>query len=158
MNALVHIVVVTVLLVTICSLAAVLFLSDLPHADCRPRLESARQFLRVIDEACWMYYARHGEYPPGGGWGSAELVKALCGTAPARPLLDVRPEMLAQHGDLRSPLHPEVDLLHYRNNAVNHPGNRLDAISQNKQTFDLWSRSCDDCETGLNNWDSLTDW
>ena len=61
-----------------------------------------------------------------------------------------------RYEDVRLVFAPELEIVYYRNNAVDYPANRFDISVHNRRTFDLWCRSGDGREQGVNNWTAFT--
>ena len=111
-------------------LGAVLVHNQGRHALDLGRQARALALTDMLDQACRAYETDMGEYPPGYGWGSAQLVTALA--TPCLPYVEFRSDMLLW-GHVRNPAAPD-DILHYRA-----PG------QHNPRSFDLWGE-------GIDNW------
>jgi hypothetical protein len=117
------------------------------------RQAEAQRMIDALTQEAWNYYHDHGEFPPGDGIGTADLVRALQQkSSTGEAYMIFVPEMLTAGGDLRNPVAPESAILFYRNNrAASYPGQRV----HNGLGFDLWGASANGVRAGVNNWDSI---
>ena len=153
MNGLGKIVIFTVIVMTVGSAAAVLLAPPSPQEARLRRQAEAQRLVDQLTQAAWSYYHDRGEFPPGDGSGTAGLVAVL--RSPSKsgaPYMVLVEEMLTPAGDLRNPVAPFSLVLCYRNNRETRA---LTEIVHNARAFDLWGRSPDGTEDGVNNWDSL---
>jgi hypothetical protein len=153
MGGLTRILVAVVAVVTAASAAAVLLTPPSPQERAPRRQGEAQRLIDALAREAWNYYHDHGEFPPGDGIGTADLVRALRGKSPSTqdPYLTFAPDMLTVGGDLRNPVAPDLKVLFYRNNRTSsYPGQRV----HNGHGFDLWGESADGDRCGVNNWDS----
>jgi hypothetical protein len=152
MNGLSKILIIVVAVVTAASAVAVLLTPLSPQERVPRRQGEAQRLIDALTREAWNYYHDHGEFPPGDGIGTADLVRALRQKSPSgEPYMSFVPEMLTTGGDLRNPVAPESAILFYRNNRISsYPGQRL----HNGQGFDLWGESANGVRAGVNNWDS----
>ncbi|HLY74247.1 MAG TPA: hypothetical protein VKU80_09025, partial [Planctomycetota bacterium] len=144
---------VVVAVITASSALAVLLVPPSPHELVPRRQAEAQRMIDALTREAWNYYHDHGEFPPGDGIGTAELVRALGQkSSSGDPYMMFVPEMLTSGGDLRNPVAPETAILFYRNNrTASYPGQRI----HNGQGFDLWGDSANGVRAGVNNWDSV---
>jgi len=153
-NGLGKLVILTGVVMTLGSAAAVLLA---PPSTLEARMRRQAEAQRLVDQlaqACWTYYHDRGEFPPGDGSGTASIVKVLRSSSKTgAPYMVFVEEMLTPWGDLRNPVAPQTQVLYYRNNmeygiyyeVIHHP-----------RGFDLWGCRPDGSEEGINNWDSAT--
>lgn len=153
MSGLLKLVVASVAVITAGSVMAVLLIPPSPQERAVRRQREGQRLVDQLTQAIWNYYHERGEFPPGDGIGSARLVRAL--RSPSRtgfPYMVFVKEMLDEVGDVRNPVAPERAILYYRNNIECRD---TAARQYNSESFDLWGRSSDGREEGVNNWDSL---
>ncbi|HLY09108.1 MAG TPA: hypothetical protein VKW04_07400 [Planctomycetota bacterium] len=153
MNGLSKILMVVVAVITAASAVAVLLTPTSPQEGVPRRQSEAQRLIDALTREAWNYYHDHGEFPPGDGIGTADLVRALRETSSTgEPYMTFVPQMLTAGGDLRNPVSPEIAVLFYRNNRLAaYPGQRV----HNGRTFDLWGDSANGRRAGVNNWDSI---
>ena len=149
-NGLTKIVLVTVIVMTLGSAAAVLLTPPTPQGARIRRQAEAQKLIDQLTHASWNYFHERGEFPAGDGRGTASLVRALeAPSASGASFMMFVPEMITSAGDLRDPIAPAETVLHYRNNRAMGEG------GHNVRSFDLWGRGLDGSEDGVNNWDGL---
>jgi len=150
-NGLGKIVIATVIVMTVGSAAAVFWAPPSP-AEARARRQAeAQRLVDQVSQATWTYFHERGEFPPGDGIGTALLVQAL--RSPSKsgaPYFCFVEGMLTPYGDVRNPVVPQTLVLSYRNNRD--AGPFFESI-HNIRSFDLWGRSPDGSEDGVNNWE-----
>lgn len=142
-TGLVKIVVSTVVIIgTACALALVL-VPRTAQDDLRLRQVAAQRLVDQVKHATWDYFHSRGEFPRSEGVGSAELVRALREPGRSgRPFMVFVPDMLTEEGDIRSPVAPEVDIIHYRGLG-------------SRRSFSLWFRLPDGTLDGVNSQDTV---
>jgi hypothetical protein len=152
MNGLSKILIVVVAVITAASAVAVLLTPPSPHERVPRRQAEAQRMIDALTQEAWNYYHDHGEFPPGDGIGTSNLVRALQQkSSSGEPYMTFVPEMLTVGGDLRNPVAPERAILFYRNNRTGvYPGQRV----HNGLGFDLWGEAANGFRAGVNNWDS----
>lgn len=139
--------------IVIIALLAALLLPALVKALCSGKQGGAQHLIDNLSQATDMYYNDQATYPPGGGAGSATLVNALkTFGAKKQQYFEFRPGDTDTAGNIISPIRPGIDVLNYKNNRVNWPGNQGDANAHNKQRFDIWCADCNNITNGCNNW------
>jgi hypothetical protein len=153
MNGLTKLVIFTVVVITVACTAALLVSSPSPQEARFRRQAEAQRLIDQLTQASWNYYHERGEFPPGDGIGSASLVQALHSiSSNGSPFMFFVDDMLTEVGDLRNPIAPNGSILYYRNNReCGTPDHR----GHNTRSFDLWCRSIEGFDDGVNNWDSV---
>jgi hypothetical protein len=153
MNGLSKILILVVAVITAASAVAVLLAPPSPQERVPRRQAEAQRMIDALTQEAWNYYHESGEFPPGDGIGTADLVRALQQkSSSGEPFMTFVPGMLTAGGDLRNPVAPETAILFYRNNrTASYPGQRV----HNGRGFDLWGDSADGVRAGVNNWDSI---
>lgn len=151
MAGLIKIVASTVVVITVACATAVFLIPPIPQEQMARRQDEARRMMEGLSDAVWRYFYDHGEFPPGDGQGSAGLVRALrSGGRKGAPYMVFVPAMLTPRGDLRNPIFPEDGVVHYR--CRTRPSEGTFVVEQN---FDLWCRSAEGREMGINNWETM---
>jgi hypothetical protein len=141
----------TFMVLTLGSAAAVLLLPASPQERMVRRQAEAQRLVDQLTQEVWNYYHDHGCFPPGDGIGSGTLVKALRRPSKAgAPYMLVVEEMITSGGDIRNPVAPERAIIFYRNNLECRD---VELPLHNREAFDIWCRSADGLEDGVNNWD-----
>jgi hypothetical protein len=149
-TGLAKLVLLTVIVMTLGSAAAVYLTPPTPQGARIRRQAEAQKVIDQVTHASWNYFHERGEFPPGDGRGTASLVRALgAPSASGVPFMTFGPDMITDTGDLRDPLAPRESVLHYRNNRAAGEG------GHNVRSFDLWGRGLDGSPDGVNNWDGL---
>ncbi|HEV3028952.1 MAG TPA: hypothetical protein VG457_15340, partial [Planctomycetota bacterium] len=94
MNGLSKIVILVVAVVTAASAVAVLLTPASPQERAPRRQAEAQRMIDALTQEAWNYYHDHGEFPPGDGIGTADLVRALQQkSSSGEPYLTFVPEM-----------------------------------------------------------------
>lgn len=139
--------------IVIIALLAALLLPALVKALCSGKQGGAQSLIDNLSQATKMYESDFAAYPPGNGSGSATLVNALkTFGAKKQSYFEFQNGTLDGAGNIMSPIRPGVDILYYKNQRVNFPGNQGDANAHNKQSFDIWCADCNNITNGCNNW------
>jgi hypothetical protein len=152
-NGLAKLTIATVVIITIGSSVCIFFVPPPLQERMIRRQIQAQRLVDEITHEVWTYHQERGCFPPGDGVGTAQLVGAL-GT-PSRsglPYLTFPQDMLTPAGDLRNPVAPEGEVLHYRNNR-DRPA--PDPRGHNLASFDLWGKGAQGAPDRINNWDSV---
>jgi len=142
--------------IVIIALLAALLLPALSRAMCSGRQGAAEHLIDNLMQATKGYELDQNAYPPGSAspYPSAPLVTYLKSSGPKKiPYFEFLPDMLTASNDIRSPVRYNVDIINYRNNAINYPTNIGDATARNKTSFDLWAKDCSNIVDGCNNWE-----
>ena len=143
----------TVIVMTTGSAAAVFFAPPSSQEARKRRQAEAQRLIDRLTQATWNYFHERGELPPGDGFGTAPLVRALrMPSQSGGPYMVFVEEMLTPWGDLRNPVAPRLKVLCYRNNRE---GSTASFLGHNVRSFDLWCWNSDGTEDGINNWDSV---
>ena len=138
--------------IVIISLLAALLLPAILRALCSGRQGAASHLIDGLSQASEMYYQDTATYPPGNGSGTASLAAALQSWGPKKQAyFEFKADMLDPSGDVVSPVGSN-EVLYFKNQRVNWPGNLSDASAHNKQSFDFWCRDCAGDPLGINNW------
>jgi hypothetical protein len=116
----------------------------------------AEHLIDQLAQAAKSYELDHGEYPPGDGAGSRELVQCLERKSPkGAPIFDFSADM-KDGGHVANPVwyqgEPPRHILHYRNNRTSRPGPGQPPV-MNKESFDLWTEDSKGNPWGVNNWE-----
>lgn len=151
MAGLVKIVATTVAVITVACGAAILMVPPVAQEEMdRRRIEARRYLIRIV-EGISNYYNDHGDYPPGLGSGSAELVRALQSRSKEGvPYMAFPPEHLSSAGDILNPACGGYGILYYRNN-LRDPARNRGRVAE--RPFDLWGDGADGRLAGVNSWD-----
>ncbi|MBI2931039.1 MAG: prepilin-type N-terminal cleavage/methylation domain-containing protein [Planctomycetes bacterium] len=145
--------------IVVIGLLAALLLPALGRAMCTGRMGATESLVDNLHQAAKMYELDNNAYPPdgGGAFPSSKLalpLKSLGGKKVA--YFEFQPDMLDSSNNIKSRVH-DWDTIRYRNNAVNYPGNQLDASAHNKSSIDLWCSDCSGTQvspnTNVNNWE-----
>jgi len=153
MGGLTKVLILVVAVVTGASAVAVLLAPPSSQERVPRRQAEAQRLIDALSLEAWNYFHDHGEFPPGDGIGTAQLVKALRERSSlGETYMTFVPEMVTAAGDLRNPVDPDRLILFYRNNrTATYPGQRV----HNGHGFDLWGESAGGLRGGVNNWDSI---
>ena len=153
MSGLLKLVIASVAVITSGSIVAVLFVPPSPQERAVRRQAEAQRLVDQLTQSIWNYRGERGEFPPGDGIGSAGLVRALrMASRSGFPYMLFVKEMLTDVEDLRNPVAPHTAILYYRNNVE---CSEAPGLHHNRGSFDLWGRSPDGHQDGINNWDSI---
>lgn len=147
MNGLFKLVATSVALITAACATAVLLVPPVPQEHAARREAEARRLVESLADAAWQYFAEQGEFPPGDGSGTAPLVEAL--GRPSRsgqPYMRFLPFMLTPRGDVRNPVRPEEEVVHY---VLRRPASDLRLPLNAEPNFELWCRSADGRPRGI---------
>jgi hypothetical protein len=77
MNGLSKILILVVAAVTSASAVAVMLAPPSPEERAPRRQAEAQRMIDAMTREAWNYFHDHGEFPPGDGIGTADLVRAL---------------------------------------------------------------------------------
>ncbi len=139
--------------IVIIGLLAALLLPALTKAMCTGRQGVAEHLIEQLTQSTKQYELEQGAYPSGTGSGSATLANALKSAGAKKlPYFEFPSDMLTTGNDIVSPIRP-TDILNYKNNFVNFPGNSSDPTAQNKSSFDIWCPDCQNVPDRVNNWE-----
>ncbi|MHC4606839.1 MAG: prepilin-type N-terminal cleavage/methylation domain-containing protein [Planctomycetota bacterium] len=120
-----------------------------------PTLRAAREveatrLIQDLESACLKHHFEFGWYPCCHHVCCQGLVERL--SRPGRrgvPFFEFRKEMLNAHGDIRNPVWPDREIVHYLNNVGgcgcvcrSHPSTCLGHIGSSSNPFELWARGC----------------
>jgi prepilin-type N-terminal cleavage/methylation domain-containing protein len=136
--------------ILIISILAALLIPAVVHVIGIARQAAAETVASHVVQSLTVYEQTTMQLPPGDGYGSRALVKALSEPgARKQPYMAIREDMLSPEGDLLNPSHPDGEsptaVFHYRNNRGRKPGPDGDGrpgVSARRE-YDLWAAGKD---------------
>jgi type II secretory pathway pseudopilin PulG len=140
--------------ILIIGLLAALLLPALRWALCQGKAAKASVLIDQLSQAAKAYEYDHNAYPPhAADFGSRALVAPLAAFGPRNlPYFTIDPGDVTSTGDIQNLVDPATEILRYRNNAANWPGNASDPTAHNKTSADMWGRDCAGTVDGIRNW------
>lgn len=140
------------IVIVIISMLAALVLPALTRALCLGKQGATKKLIERIAISTQNYKKDLGTFPPNGS-GTSTLALSLKALGKGKEsYLEFQPAELDASGNIISPIFPGIEILYYKNNRINFPANQGDASAHNKQSFDLWTKDCNQVPDGVNNW------